>query len=209
MAPEQELYTCHQCSKKFCSITSLKKHMAISHMVKITQGVVFDAARHAGGNLPQCAFCKHKFGEWRGLKMHIQRMNCHKLMQSQAQPIIPNTGEAFLEVAALPPPAHEDPDTSKMIKERGWKSLLDSAHVEHFKQRCCLWVRDPTALKQAVEPQLEDRCAEVKTVIQRDGTCPWCARTSYSRHFKQRNVIFQCALLRLLQEDAQHVATVF
>ena len=40
-------------------------------------------------------------------------------------------------------------------------------------------------------------------MLQRDGACPWCVRTSYSRHFKQCNVVFQCALLGLLQEDVQ------
>ena len=56
-----------------------------------------------------------------------------------------------------------------------------------------------------VAPELEAKCAEVKHQL-RDGTCPWCERTSYSRHYHQCNVIFQSALLGLLhgrQRDGQ------
>ena len=49
-----------------------------------------------------------------------------------------------------------------------------------------------------VAPELEAKCAEVKHQLTRDGTCPWCERTSYSRHYHQCNVIFQSALLGLL-----------
>ena len=76
-------FQCQQCHKKYDSLTSLKKHMAISHKVKFTQCVVFDPARHATGNLPQCAFCHHKFDTWHALKQHIQRLNCPILMWLQ------------------------------------------------------------------------------------------------------------------------------
>ena len=49
-----------------------------------------------------------------------------------------------------------------------------------------------------VAPELEAKCAEVKHQLPRDGTCPWCERTLYSRHYHQCNVIFQSALLGLL-----------
>ena len=80
-APEAGRFQCQQCHKKYDSLTSLKKHMAISHKVKFTQCVAFDPARHAIGNLPQCAFCHHKFDTWHALKQHIQRLNCPILMQ--------------------------------------------------------------------------------------------------------------------------------
>ena len=91
-------------------------------------------------------------------------------MRSQEQPIFPRNSDAP-EVAALPPPAHEDPAIANVIQEKG--SLMDSEHAQHFTQHCCLcnrWISDPTALKrrlkhshvgqwEAVEPKLEDRCA--------------------------------------------------
>ena len=196
--------------KKYDSLTSLKKHMAISHKVKFTQCVVFDPARHATGNLPQCAFCHHKFDTWHALKQHIQRLNCPILMQQVGLTGAVATG-ASLEVrpsVAGRQPGHEDPDIQACIEENGWKALLDSPHAQHFRQHCSLcnrWIKDPTALKRHltemwdfVAPELEAKCAEVKHQLTRDGTCPWCERTSYSRHYHQCNVIFQSTLLGLL-----------
>ena len=111
-------------------------------------------------------------------------------------------------------PGHEDPDLQACIEENGWKALLDSPHAQHFRQHCSLcnrWIKDPTALKRHlkqthgdlwdfVAPELEAKCAEVKHQLTRDGTCPWCERTSYSRHYHQCNVIFQSALLGLLHD---------
>ena len=51
-APEACRFQCQHCHNKYDSLTSVKKHMAISHKVKFTQCVVFDPARHATGNLP-------------------------------------------------------------------------------------------------------------------------------------------------------------
>ena len=68
------------------------------------------------------------------------------------------------------------------------KRHLSQAHVEQWKQ---------------VASRLEARCAEIKHLLDRDGICPWCARVSYSRHFKQCNIVFQCALLGLLHEDGR------
>ena len=90
-------------------------------------------------------------------------------------------------------------------------------HAQHFAQHCCLcnrWVRDPNAVKRhlsqahveqwkQVASRLETRCAEIKHMLDRDGICPWCTRVSYSRHFKQCNIVFQCALLGLLHEDGR------
>ena len=94
---------------------------------------------------------------------------------------------------------------------------MDSQHAQHFAQHCCLcnrWVRDPTAVRRhlsqahveqwkQVASRLEARCAEIKHLLDRDGVCPWCTRVSYSRHFKQCNIVFQCALLGLLHEDGR------
>ena len=57
-----QTYKCSQCDKSYTSMTSLKKHMAISHKIKFQGGIKFDAARHAQGNLPQCAYCGHSLG---------------------------------------------------------------------------------------------------------------------------------------------------
>ena len=139
--------------KKYDSLTSLKKHMAISHKVKFTQCVVFDPARHATGNLPQCAFCHHKFDTWHALKQHIQRLNCPILMQQVGLTGAVATG-ASLEVrpsVAGKQPGHEDPDIQACIGENGWKALLDSPHAQQFRQHCSLcnrWIKDPTALKR-------------------------------------------------------------
>ena len=118
----------------------------------------------------------------------------------------------YLLSRAVVQAGHEDPDIQTCVGENGWKALLDSPHAQHFRQRCSLckrWIKDPTALKRHlkqthgdlwdfVAPELEAKCAEVKHQLPRDGTCPWCKRTSYSRHYHQCNVIFQSALLGLL-----------
>ena len=130
-APEACRFQCQHCHKKYDSLTSLKKHMAISHKVKFTQYVVFDPARHAIGNLPQCAFCHHKFDTWHALKQHIQRLNCPILMQQVGLNGAVATG-ASLEVrpsVAGKQPGREDPDIQACIGENGWKALLDSPHA--------------------------------------------------------------------------------
>ena len=147
--------------------------------------------------------------------MHIERVNCPKLMMGQMQANLLTTGDApVVEPPRVTPlPAHENPDITRLLEEKGWKSLMDTQHAQHFAQRCCLcnrWVRDPTAVKRRlskanveqwkqVSSRLETRCAEIKHLLDRDGVCPWCTRVSYSRHFKQCNIVFQCALLGLLQ----------
>ena len=207
---ETQAYKCPQCDKGYTSMTSLKKHMAISHKIKFQGGIKFDAAKHAQGNFPQCAYCGHKFGEWRGLRMHIERVNCPKLMLGQMQANLMTTGDA----PVVEPPrstsltALENPEIARILDEKGWKSLLDEHQAQHFAQRCCLcnrWIRDPSAVKrhlsqahvaqwEQVATRLEARCAEIKHLLDRDGICPRCTRVSYSRHFKQCNIVFQCAL---------------
>ena len=187
--------------------------MAISHKVKFTQCVAFDPARHAIGNLPQCAFCHHKFDTWHALKQHIQRLNCPILMQQVGLTgaVAPGASLEVRPSVAGRQPGHEDPDIQTCVEKNGWTALLDSPHAQHFRQHCSLcnrWIKDPTALKRhlkqthgdlwdSVAPALEAKCAEVKQQLTRDGTCPWCERTSYSRHYHQCNVIFQSALLGL------------
>ena len=90
-------------------MTSLKKHLAISHKIKFQGGIKFDAAKHATGNLPQCAYCGHKFGEWYGLRMHIERVNCPKLMLGQMQAKPPR---------ATPLTAQEDPQIVRILEEK-------------------------------------------------------------------------------------------
>ena len=210
--PEEEAaeYKCHRCEKSYTSMTSLKKHTAISHKIKFQGGIKFDAAKHATGNLPQRAYCGHKFGEWCGLRMHIERVNCPKLMLGQMQANLMTTGDAPVvePPRATPLTAQEDPEIARVLEEKGWRSLLDMHQAQHFAQRCCLcnrWVRDPNAVKRhlsqahveqwkQVASRLEARCAEIKHLLDRDGICPWCTRVSYSRHFKQCNIVFQCAV---------------
>ena len=152
-APEAGRFQCQQCHKKYDSLTSLKKHMAISHKVKFTQCVAFDPARHAIGNLPQCAFCHHKFDTWHALKQHIQRLNCPILMQQVGLTgaVAPGASLEVRPSVAGRQPAHEDPDIQTCIEKNGWTALLDSPHAQHFRQRCSLcnrWIKDPTALKR-------------------------------------------------------------
>ena len=153
--PEEETqaYKCQHCDKSYTSMTSLKKHMAISHKIKFQGGIKFDAAKHAQGNLPQSAYCGHKFGEWHGLRMHIERVNCPKLMLGQMQANLMTTGDA----PVVEPPratsltALEDPEIARILEEKGWKSLLDVRQAQHFAQHCCLcnrWIRDPSAVKR-------------------------------------------------------------
>ena len=212
-------YKCPRCDKCYASMTSLKKHMAISHKIKFQGGIKFDASKHASGNLPQCAYCGHQFGEWHGLRMHIERVNCPKLMQGQMQANLMATGDAPVvePPRATPLTAQEDPEIARILDEKGWRSLLDMQQAQHFAQHCCLcnrWVRDPNAVKRhlsqahvaqwkQVASRLEARCAEIKHMLIRDGICPWCTRVSYSRRFKQCNIVFQCALLGLLREDGR------
>ena len=200
--PEEEAadYKCQHCEKSYTSMTSLKKHLAISHKIKFQGGIKFDAAKHATGNLPQCAYCGHKFGEWYGLRMHIERVNCPKLTLGQTQANLMTTGDAPVvePPRATPLTAQEDPEIARILEEKGWRSLLDMHQAQHFAQHCCLcnrWARDPNAVKRhlsqahvaqwkQVASRLEARCAEIKHLLDRDGICPWCTRISYSRHFK-------------------------
>ena len=119
--PEEEAadYKCQRCEKSFTSMTSLKKHMAISHKIKFKGGVKFDASKHATGNLPQCAYCGHKFGEWHGLRMHIERINCPKLMLGQTQANLMTTGDAPVvePPRTTPLTAQEDPETTVFWKK--------------------------------------------------------------------------------------------
>ena len=102
-------------------MTSLKKHMAISHKIKFKGGITFDASKHATGNLPQCAYCGHKFGEWHGLKMHIERVNCPKLMLGQMQANLMTTGDAPVvePPRATPLTAQENPENTRLLEEKG------------------------------------------------------------------------------------------
>ena len=135
--------------------------------------------------------------------MHIERVNCPKLMMGQMQANLLTTGDApVVEPPRVTPlPAHENPDITRLLEEKGWKSLMDTQHAQHFAQHCCLcnrWVRDPTAVKRhlskahveqwkQVASRLETRCAEIKHLLDRDGV----TRVSYSRHYKQCNIVLR------------------
>ena len=155
--------------------------MARSHKIKAKASLVFDAAKHAVGGLPQCAFCKHKFEEWTGLKNHIQKGHCHQIPDQEAG--LPPTAarDADQEEPSLPaqaetlPPA-KHPDAVSVVREKGWTALITSAFAEKLKQHCCFcnrWARDPTALKRHLsksrpqewkqcEPRLEPDRAQKK-----------------------------------------------
>ena len=47
------------------------------------------------------------------------------------------------------------------------------------------------------EARLEGQCKAFSYHLTRDGSCPFCHRTSYSRHFMQCAVLMQTALMRL------------
>ena len=132
--------------------------MAISHKVKFTQCVVFDPARHASGNLPQCAFCHHKFDTWHALKQHIQRLNCPILMQQVGLTGAVATG-ASLEVrpsVAGKQPGHEDPDIQACIGENAWMESSARLTACPALSSCNRWIKDPTALKRHLKQTHRD-----------------------------------------------------
>ena len=140
----------------------------------------------------------------------------HADMSPQDPP--PPGAETFSAGVRLPP--HRNKMVAQLIREHGWEALTTSAHAADLRQHCCLcarWIVDPTALKRhiaqshkelwaRVSGQIDSTCAVFKTRLTRDGTCPYCHRTSYNRHFKQCCVIFQSALLGLLpsHDDSNH-----
>ena len=99
-----------------------------------------------------------------------------------------------------------------MLQLHGWRSLITSEHQQHLRQHCVVcarWIVDPTALKRhlkqahkdiwsQVTQGLEKHCSELTGDLIRDGICPYCDRTSYNRHYRQCNVIFQSAIAGLL-----------
>ena len=98
---------CDVCGKHFASLTSVRKHKAISHKIKDRQTRTFDVSEHADGDLPTCRFCKHPFGAWEGLRMHIVRDRRAKApwrVEAQATPpgsqTLPKSGHVMLPVVA-------------------------------------------------------------------------------------------------------------
>ncbi|CAE7827510.1 unnamed protein product [Symbiodinium sp. CCMP2592] len=96
-----------------------------------------------------------------------------------------------------------------------------SEHAEDLKQHCCIcarWMVDTTSIKRhmrnshpeiwkQVSERLESTCTVFKPRLTRDGTCPYCQRTSYNRHFKQCCVIVQSAILGLIPSHGDHTGT--
>ena len=109
-------------------------------------------------------------------------------------------------------PVLANPTVKSMVLRDGWHSLVTSEHQQHLRQHCIVcarWIVDPTALKRhlkqahkdiwaKIDKRLDEQCAELTGELIRDGICPYCDRTSYNRHFKQCNVIFQSAIAGLL-----------
>ena len=141
----------------------------------------------------------------------------HQIPKDAAPPEAVMTATKESETPAgdtLPPAQH--PAALKIVREQGWTSLIKSGFAEKLKQHCYLcnrWARDHTALKRHLsqahpevwkkcEPRPEPECRQIKNQLERDGACPWCLRRSYSRHYKQCNIVWQSALIGLLDGDA-------
>ena len=122
----------------------------------------FDPANHALNGLPQCAFCKFKYGAWIGLKAHIEKGHCPVLYpesSTQGAAIGPETDNNTNPKAPEAITANEPPPIAQKLvldaaQQLGWKSLLDTAIVSSLKQHCSVckrWIADPTALKRHCE----------------------------------------------------------
>ena len=149
------------------------------------------------------------------MKARLQAMSGAAVSAPTAALLQEESGPSELPEAVSPPqtyPILANPEVKSLLLQRGWKSLITSEHQEHLRQHCVVcarWIVDPTALKRhvkqahkdlwsQVEKQLDNLCAELKGDLIRDGVCQFCDRTSYSRHFKQCNVIFQSAIAGLI-----------
>ena len=136
------------------------------------------------------------------------------------RPLLPShptsQDEAIPEPLTEPPleqtyPILRSARVKEQISTQGWRFLLTSEHQQHMRQHCVVcarWIVDPTALKRhlkqahkevwsQVASELNSQCATAKDDLIRDGICPYCDRTSYSRHYHQCNVIFQSAIVHL------------
>ena len=141
------------------------------------------------------------------------------LPQHTGHPGNPTVAEP--EQPAEPPPEQKYPilrnaRVKTQLATQGWRFLLTSEHQQHLRQHCVIcarWIVDPTALKRhlkqahkevwnQVASELQSQCATVKDDLIRDGVCPYCDRTSYSRHFHQCNVIFQSAIVHLYHRSS-------
>ena len=220
----------------------MRKHKTFVHKAKASDRlkVTFNAAEHAEGVLPTCAFCHHKFDHWDGLKHHIELDRCTKSLWTQARR--PSNGlsdegkeargnaQQAVSQADKPgqshdtgqeapnctkePPVRDAPGIIALLQDKDWTSIPDSPYAEKLRQHCCIcsrWIVDPTALKRhlkqahkatwaIVHSELDKQCENFKSHLIRDGICPCCQRTSYSRHFKQCNVIFQSAVIGVLHQ---------
>ena len=226
-------FACDVCGVYFPTLKTMRQHRARTHQQKVQYDTTFDPALHSVNGLPQCRYCKHNFVAWPALRKHIEGDSCtarHTVAtNSEREPFSGPVAETSVQLnSEPPPPVIRDPEILRLLSAGEWEKIAESGQAHKLKQHCCYctqWIKDPTALKrhfikahrdvwQSVEQRLEDACSTFKDRFIRDAPCPFCARTAYSRHFKQCNVVFQSALIHLyhqgqctqLQDDGPHAA---
>ena len=178
---------CRFCSHKFDTWHALKSHIAEDRR---TQTPWMQARLQAMSGAPE--------------------QDPHTI-QTQVEDGLVSTETPTRERPTQTYPILKNQAVKNMVQQRGWRSLITSEHQQHLRQHCVVcarWIVDPSALKRhlqkahkdvwsKVTQKLEGQCTEVKGDLIRDGVCPCCDRTSYSRHYRQCNVIFQSAIAGL------------
>ena len=216
--------TCPECGLQFASLKSMRQHRASKHKIKVANTQAFHPEVHSLGGLPQCSGCRHKFRTWCALKKHIEQGSCRT--PHFAEPSVESNRqqsacEAFGSKVDTPSESgalRHLPGVQQLIQESGWTAMVQSQHAENMKQHCCLcgrWIVDAAALKRHIkgahkalwckhQPQLQSACKQLQHTLKRDQPCQYCGRVAYNRHYFQCCVIFQAALLGLIQTE-QHV----
>ena len=215
---------CPECGLTFVSLKSMRQHRASKHKIKVVNTQDFHPEVHSLGGLPQCSGCRHKFRTWCALKKHIEQGSCRTprfAAPSEDSNWQQRTCEAFGSKVDAPSESgalRHMPDVRMLIQESSWTAMVQSKHAENLKQHCCLcgrWIVDATALKRRIkgahkalwckrQQQIQSACKQLQHTLKRDQPCQYCGRAAYNRHYFQCCVIFQAALLGLLQPE-QHV----